>query len=216
MLRINIDTDQIIPALFLGGTDAKGYGANLFHGWRFLADGSAQSRVHPEPAALRPRAGAARRPQLRLRLVARARAQGAARVRLPRGHRAVASAGSSSTTASATASCRWSCRSSRCARIAARGRGSRAATGEVDRRPRGAGASPRRGGARFAFEAPRDAAADAARREWTRSRSRWRAARRSSAFARATARAGPGPTDGPHPRRASPSISRIPVLTPAR
>lgn len=39
MLRINIDTDQIIPALFLGGTDAKGYGANLFHGWRFLADG---------------------------------------------------------------------------------------------------------------------------------------------------------------------------------
>jgi 3-isopropylmalate/(R)-2-methylmalate dehydratase small subunit len=39
LLRINIDTDQIIPALFLGGTDAKGYGANLFHGWRFLADG---------------------------------------------------------------------------------------------------------------------------------------------------------------------------------
>jgi len=40
LLRINIDTDQIIPALFLGGTDAKGYGKNLFHGWRFLADGS--------------------------------------------------------------------------------------------------------------------------------------------------------------------------------
>ena len=40
MLRINIDTDQIIPALFLGGTDAKGYGANLFHGQRFRADGS--------------------------------------------------------------------------------------------------------------------------------------------------------------------------------
>ena len=40
MLRINIDTDQIIPALFLGGTDAKGYGAHLFHHWRFLADGS--------------------------------------------------------------------------------------------------------------------------------------------------------------------------------
>ena len=39
MLRINIDTDQIIPALFLGGTDAKGYGAHLFNGWRFLADG---------------------------------------------------------------------------------------------------------------------------------------------------------------------------------
>jgi 3-isopropylmalate/(R)-2-methylmalate dehydratase small subunit len=40
MLRINIDTDQIIPTLFLGGTDAKGYGAFLFHGLRFLADGS--------------------------------------------------------------------------------------------------------------------------------------------------------------------------------
>lgn len=40
MLRINIDTDQIIPTLFLGGTDAKGYGEHLFHHWRFLADGS--------------------------------------------------------------------------------------------------------------------------------------------------------------------------------
>jgi 3-isopropylmalate/(R)-2-methylmalate dehydratase small subunit len=40
LLRINIDTDQIIPAFFLGGTDAKGYGAHLFNGWRFLADGS--------------------------------------------------------------------------------------------------------------------------------------------------------------------------------
>lgn len=38
-MRINIDTDQIIPALFLGGTDAKGYGAHLFHGWRFFPDG---------------------------------------------------------------------------------------------------------------------------------------------------------------------------------
>ena len=46
MLRINIDTDQIIPALFLGGTDAKGYGANLFHGQRCRADGS------PNPASL--------------------------------------------------------------------------------------------------------------------------------------------------------------------
>jgi 3-isopropylmalate/(R)-2-methylmalate dehydratase small subunit len=39
MLRINIDTDQIIPALFLGGTDAKGYGVHLFNGARYLADG---------------------------------------------------------------------------------------------------------------------------------------------------------------------------------
>lgn len=40
MLRINIDTDQIIPALFLGGTDAKGYGKHLFHHHRFLPDGA--------------------------------------------------------------------------------------------------------------------------------------------------------------------------------
>jgi 3-isopropylmalate/(R)-2-methylmalate dehydratase small subunit len=39
ILRINIDTDQIIPTLFLGGTDAKGYGEHLFHHWRFLPDG---------------------------------------------------------------------------------------------------------------------------------------------------------------------------------
>lgn len=40
LLQINIDTDQIIPTEFLGGTDAKGYGAHLFNGWRFLEDGS--------------------------------------------------------------------------------------------------------------------------------------------------------------------------------
>src|SRR5258706_2115813 len=39
-MQINIDTDQMIPTIFLGGTDAKGYGKNLFHHWRFLPDGS--------------------------------------------------------------------------------------------------------------------------------------------------------------------------------
>jgi len=38
-MRANVDTDQIIPALFLGGTDAKGYGKHLFHHHRFLPDG---------------------------------------------------------------------------------------------------------------------------------------------------------------------------------
>jgi 3-isopropylmalate/(R)-2-methylmalate dehydratase small subunit len=38
-MQINIDTDQIIPARYLGGTDAKGYGAHLFAHWRFLPDG---------------------------------------------------------------------------------------------------------------------------------------------------------------------------------
>jgi 3-isopropylmalate/(R)-2-methylmalate dehydratase small subunit len=41
MMQINIDTDQIIPARYLGGTDAKGYGAHLFANARFLPDGSA-------------------------------------------------------------------------------------------------------------------------------------------------------------------------------
>jgi 3-isopropylmalate/(R)-2-methylmalate dehydratase small subunit len=40
MMQINIDTDQIIPALYLGGTDNKGYGAHLFANLRFLKDGS--------------------------------------------------------------------------------------------------------------------------------------------------------------------------------
>jgi 3-isopropylmalate/(R)-2-methylmalate dehydratase small subunit len=40
MMRINIDTDQIIPTLFLGGTDSKGYGKHLFHHHRYLADGA--------------------------------------------------------------------------------------------------------------------------------------------------------------------------------
>ena len=40
LMRINIDTDQIIPTLFLGGTDAKGYGKHLFHHHRYLPDGA--------------------------------------------------------------------------------------------------------------------------------------------------------------------------------
>ncbi len=40
MMQINIDTDQIIPARYLGGTDAKGYGAHLFANSRFQSNGS--------------------------------------------------------------------------------------------------------------------------------------------------------------------------------
>ena len=39
MMQINIDTDQIIPARYLGGTDAKGYGLHLFANARFLPNG---------------------------------------------------------------------------------------------------------------------------------------------------------------------------------
>jgi 3-isopropylmalate/(R)-2-methylmalate dehydratase small subunit len=39
----NIDTDQIIPARFLKGTDKSGMGANLFADWRYLPDGTPNS-----------------------------------------------------------------------------------------------------------------------------------------------------------------------------
>lgn len=38
MLVINIDTDQIIPARYMGGPDATGYGRMLFANQRFLGD----------------------------------------------------------------------------------------------------------------------------------------------------------------------------------
>jgi len=36
----HVDTDQIIPASFLKGLDREGLLEGLFHGWRFLEDGS--------------------------------------------------------------------------------------------------------------------------------------------------------------------------------
>jgi 3-isopropylmalate/(R)-2-methylmalate dehydratase small subunit len=44
LLRINVDTDQIIPARFLVRTSEDGLGAGLFHNWAHLPDGS------PDPA----------------------------------------------------------------------------------------------------------------------------------------------------------------------
>lgn len=38
--QANIDTDQIIPARFLKGTDKKGLGTALFADWRYRKDGS--------------------------------------------------------------------------------------------------------------------------------------------------------------------------------
>lgn len=40
MLRINIDTDQIIPAKYLVRASDKGIGEGLFAGWRLRPDGS--------------------------------------------------------------------------------------------------------------------------------------------------------------------------------
>ncbi len=39
MDRVNVDTDQIIPAMFLKSIARTGYGPNVFFSWRFDADG---------------------------------------------------------------------------------------------------------------------------------------------------------------------------------
>lgn len=45
----NVDTDQIIPARFLKATDKEGFGDNLFHDWRYNADGSPKDFVLNDP-----------------------------------------------------------------------------------------------------------------------------------------------------------------------
>ena len=95
----NIDTDQIIPARFLKATSKAGLGNKLFADWRYDADGRAQARLRAQPR--RRRAGAqvlVAGAQLRLRVVARARALGAAGLRLPRGGQHRRSPTSSATT----------------------------------------------------------------------------------------------------------------------
>jgi len=51
MLVINIDTDQIIPARYMGGPDVTGYGKMLFANQRFLGDDRT-----PDPAFILNRA----------------------------------------------------------------------------------------------------------------------------------------------------------------
>jgi len=42
LLANDVDTDQIIPARFLKGTDKRGLGRHLFANWRYAEDGSAR------------------------------------------------------------------------------------------------------------------------------------------------------------------------------
>ena len=49
--RANVDTDQIIPKQFLKRIERTGFGAFLFHDWRYRSDGSTNAEFelnHPE------------------------------------------------------------------------------------------------------------------------------------------------------------------------
>ncbi len=51
--RVNVDTDQIVPKQFLKRVERTGFGAVLFHDWRYRADGSADPAFelnHPAAA----------------------------------------------------------------------------------------------------------------------------------------------------------------------
>jgi hypothetical protein len=88
MPAANVDTDKIIPARFLKSISRSGFGKNLFHSMRFREDGSENPDFVLNQPALPQRGGADRLRELRLRLVPRARALGAARLRHPLRHRA--------------------------------------------------------------------------------------------------------------------------------
>ena len=79
LARSDVDTDQIIPSDWLKRVERTGFGEGLFSEWR---EGL---RLRAQPGALRRRDDPRRRPELRHRLVARARGVGAAGLRLRRG-----------------------------------------------------------------------------------------------------------------------------------
>ncbi len=62
--RSNVDTDQIIPAVYLKRVTRTGFEDGLFAAWRNDPD------VRPEPARVRGRLGARGRAGLRYRIVA--------------------------------------------------------------------------------------------------------------------------------------------------
>ena len=74
--RSNVDTDQIIPAVYLKRVTRTGFEDGLFAAWR------GRPALRAQQAGVRRRLGARRRPRLRHRLLARARRVGAAELRL--------------------------------------------------------------------------------------------------------------------------------------
>ena len=126
--RADVDTDQIIPKQFLKRIERSGYGEFLFFDWMKDPDFELH-RPEYEGAQILV-AG----PQLRLRLVARARRLGARGLRLPRRRSRRASATSSARTRSRPGSRRSSCPRRSSAQIKA----ALAHAQRADRRPRDA------------------------------------------------------------------------------
>ena len=87
--RPDVDTDQIIPKQFLKRIERTGYGQYAFFDWRFDEEGNERPGFELNQPQFAGAKDPARRPQLRLRLLARARRLGAAGLRVRRRHRAV-------------------------------------------------------------------------------------------------------------------------------
>ena len=87
--RVNVDTDQIIPKQFLKRIERTGFGQFLFYDWRFTPDGKPNPEFILNAAALQGRKHSSGGEKLRLRLLARTRAVGAGRLRIPRRHRSL-------------------------------------------------------------------------------------------------------------------------------
>ena len=85
---INVDTDMIIPKQFLKTIKRTGLGKSLFYEMRYDEQGKENRRLRAQQAGLPQGDDPGRRRELRLRLLARARAVGAARLRHPLRHRA--------------------------------------------------------------------------------------------------------------------------------
>ena len=83
----NVDTDMIIPKQFLKTIKRTGLGKSLFYELRYDQDGQGDPGLRPQQAGLPQGRDPDRGRELRLRLLARARAVGAARLRLPLRHR---------------------------------------------------------------------------------------------------------------------------------
>ena len=96
---------MIIPKQFLKTIERTGLGKRLFYEMRYDEDGKEIPDFVLNKPAYRKAQDPGHRRELRLRLLARARAVGVARFRLPLRHRARRSPTSSTTTASRTASC---------------------------------------------------------------------------------------------------------------